>query len=180
MQKMLNLMVACAENRVMGRKNRLPWHIPEDLKFFHDETAGKTIVLGRICYQTWPRAREDGRRLVVVTSDATLEQEGVRTAGSVPEALAIAETMTGEIYVNGGERIFEEVLAMERPMRLHLTLVHADVEGDRYFPEWRHLEWRELSRRDSADENFRYTFYNLERVLPGQPVSPRSAAGFHA
>jgi dihydrofolate reductase len=163
MPKMLNLMVACAENRVMGLKNRLPWRIPEDLRFFHEETAGKTIILGRICYQTWPRAREDGRRLIVITSDPTLRTEGVQVAGSVTEALAIAETMPGEIYVNGGERIFEEVLALPRPMRLHLTLVHAEVQGDRYFPEWRTLKWREVARRESSDENFRYTFYTLER-----------------
>jgi dihydrofolate reductase len=68
--------------------------------------------------------------------------------------------------VNGGERIFEEVLALERPMRLHLTLVHADVPGDRHFPEWRHLAWHEVSRRASSDENYRYTFFTLERVLP--------------
>ena len=165
MTKMLNLMVACAENRVMGRKNRLPWRIPEDLKVFHDETAGKTIILGRICYQTWPRAREDGRRLIVISCDRSLAREGVQVAGSVSEALAIAETMTGEIYVNGGERIFEEVLALDRPMRLHLTLVHAEVEGDRYFPEWRHRTWREISRRESADENFRYTFFVLESLI---------------
>jgi len=163
MPKMINLMVACAENRVMGRRNRLPWRIPEDLRLFHEETAGKTIVLGRICDQTWPRAREDGRRLIVVTGDRALAREGVQVAGSVPEALEAAETMPGEIYVNGGERIFAEVLALDRPMRLHLTLVHADVEGDRHFPEWRHLEWREVSRRDSSDENFRYTFFVLER-----------------
>ena len=160
---MINLMVACAENRVMGRKNRLPWRIPEDLRLFHEETAGKTIVLGRICYQTWPRAREDGRRLVVVTSDPSLEREGVRVARGVPEALEIAESMPGEIYVNGGERIFEEVLALARPMRLHLTLVHAEVQGDRHFPEWRHMAWREVSRRESADANYRYTFFILER-----------------
>jgi dihydrofolate reductase len=163
MPKMINLMVACAENRVMGRENRLPWRIPEDLRFFHEETAGRTIVLGRICYQTWPRAREDGRRLIVITSDPSLEREGVQVARSVPEALALAETMPGEIYVNGGERIFEEVLALDRPMRLHLTLIHAEVPGDRYFPEWRHLPWREVARRDSSDENFRYTFFTLER-----------------
>jgi len=163
MPKMINLMVACAENRVMGRENRLPWRIPEDLRFFHEETAGKTIILGRICSQTWPRANEAGRRLVVVTSDASLEKKGVRVARSVGAALAIAEAMPGEIYVNGGERIFEEVLALDRPMRLHLTLVHAEVDGDRYFPEWRHLKWREVARRDSSDENFRYTFYTLER-----------------
>ncbi len=166
---MLNLMVACAENRVMGRKNRLPWRIPEDLRQFHEHTAGQTIVLGRICYQTWPRAREDGRRLVVVTSDPTLATQGVRVAPSVTQALAIAETLPGEIYVNGGERIFAEVLALQRPMRLRLTLVHAGVEGDRYFPEWRHLHWREVDRRDSSDPGYRYTFFTLERVLdPGE------------
>ena len=106
---MINLMVACAENRVMGRKNRLPWRIPEDLRLFHEETAGKTIILGRICYETWPRAREDGRRLIVITSNPSLERDGVRVARSVPEALEIAEAMPGEIYVNGGERIFEGV-----------------------------------------------------------------------
>jgi dihydrofolate reductase len=163
MPKMLNLMVCCAENRVMGRENRLPWRIPEDLKFFHEQTAAKTIVLGRICYQTWPRAREDGRRLVVITSDPALARDGVRVARSVPEALAAAEGLPGEIYVNGGERIFAEVLALDRPMRLHLTLVHAEVPGDRYFPEWRHLAWREVSRRESSDANYRYTFFTLER-----------------
>jgi dihydrofolate reductase len=163
MPKMLNLMVACAENRVMGRANRLPWRIPEDLAFFHRETEGKTIILGRICYQTWPRAREDGRRLVVISSDPSLEREGVRVVPSVADALRAAEALPGEIYVNGGERIFEEVLALDRPMRLHLTLIHAQVEGDRYFPEWRHLAWREVSRRESSDAHFSYTFYTLER-----------------
>jgi dihydrofolate reductase len=163
MPKMLNIMVACAENRVMGRDNKLPWRIPEDMKFFHDETAGKTIVLGRICYETWPRAREDGRRLIVVTSNPSIAREGVQVARTVTEALAMAETMPGELYVNGGERIFEEVLALDRPMRLHLTLVHADVPGDRLFPEWRHLAWREISRRDSSDANYSYTFFTLER-----------------
>jgi dihydrofolate reductase len=170
MPKMINLMVACAENRVMGIETRLPWRIPEDLKFFHDETAGKTIILGRICYQTWPRAREDGRRLIVITSNPSIARDGVQVARSVPEALALAETMEGEIYVNGGERIFEEVLALERPMRLHLTLIHAEVTGDRFFPEWRHIAWRETARRESADQNYRFTFFTLERELgPKKP-----------
>jgi dihydrofolate reductase len=163
MAKMLNLMVCCAENRVMGRENRLPWRIPEDLRFLHEQTAAKTVVLGRICYQTWPRAREDGRRLVVITSDPALGRGGVWVARSVPEALEVAETLPGEIYVNGGERVFGEVLALDRPMRLHLTLVHAEVPGDRFFPEWRHLAWRQVSRRESSDANYRYTFFTLER-----------------
>jgi dihydrofolate reductase len=163
MPKLLHLIVACSENRVIGRNGRLPWRIPEDLRFFHDETAGQTCVLGRICYETWPRAREDGRRPVVITSHRAIEQPGVHVATSLPEGLAIGETLPGEIYICGGQRIYEETLALHRPMRLHLTLVHAEIEGDTFFPEWRHLAWRELSRRESHDANYRYTFSTLER-----------------
>jgi dihydrofolate reductase len=163
MAKLLNLIVACAENRVIGRNGRLPWRIPEDMKFFHDETAGQICVLGRVCYETWPRVRDDGRRAVVITSNRTLEQPGVRVATNLTEALAIAETLPGEIYICGGQRIYEETLTLPRPMRLHLTLVHAEISGDTYFPEWRHLAWREVSRRESRDANYRYTFSVLER-----------------
>jgi dihydrofolate reductase len=90
-------------------------------------------------------------------------EENVWVASSLTEGIAIAETIPGEIYITGGERIFAEALTLPRPLRLHLTLVHADVPGDRYFPEWRHLAWRELDRRESSDANFRYTFSTLER-----------------
>ena len=163
MPKLLYLIVACSENRVIGRDGRLPWRIPEDLKFFHDETAGQTCVLGRVCYETWPRVRLDGRRPVVITRNRALAEPGVHVASSLAEALEIAEGLPGDIFVCGGERIYAETLALNRPMQLHLTLIHADIPGDTYFPEWRHLEWREIARRESADENFRYTFFTLER-----------------
>jgi len=162
--KLLHLIVACAENRVIGRDGRLPWKIPEDLKFFHDATAGQVCVLGRICFETWPGATRDGRQPIVVTHRPKLDGKSVPVAGSLPDALALAETLPGEIYICGGEQIYAETLALPRPMRLHLTLVHADLPGDRFFPEWRHLPWRELARRDSADANYRYTFYTLERM----------------
>ena len=161
--KLLHLIVACAENRVIGRNGRLPWRIPEDLRFFHDETAGQTCVLGRVCFETWPRAKLDGRQPVVITRNASLAEAGVRIASSLTQALEIAESLPGEIFICGGERIYAETLALPRPMRLHLTLIHAEVPGDTYFPEWRHLDWREIHRRESADENFRYTFLTLER-----------------
>lgn len=165
MPKLLHLVVACSENRVIGRDGKLPWRIPEDLKFFHDETAGQTCVLGRVCFETWPRATKEGRRPIVITRDRTLERPGVRVASSLADALDIAETLPGEPRICGGERIYAEALALNRPMRLHLTLVHAQVAGDTYFPEWRHLAWREVARRESADVNFRYTFSTLDRVL---------------
>ena len=163
MPKLIHLIVACSENRVIGRAGRLPWSIPEDLAYFHAETAGQTVVLGRVCYETWPRVRADGRHPVVITRNRSLAQPGVEIAASLSAALVIAETLPGEIMVCGGERIYAETLALPRPLRLHLTLIHAEVEGDTFMPEWRHLPWRELSRRESADDHFRYTFIELER-----------------
>ena len=163
MAKLLHLQVACAENRVIGRDGKLPWRIPEDLAFFHAQTEGNIVVLGRVCFETWPRVRLDGRRPVVVTRNTALASERVQVAGSLAAALAIAETLPGEIHICGGERIYAETLALDRPMKLHLTLIHADVAGDTFMPEWRHLAWREVSRRESADAHFRYTFFELER-----------------
>lgn len=173
MPKRLHLIVACAENRVIGRDRKLPWHIPEDLRFFHEETAGRTCVLGRICYETWPRVRDDGRRPVVITRDRTLEQPGVRVADSLPAALEIGESLPGEPYVCGGQRIYEETLALavaeRRALRLHLTLIHAELAGDTFFPEWRQLAWREVERRESSDANYRFTFQTLD-LVHGSPA----------
>jgi dihydrofolate reductase len=155
----------------MGCENRLPWRIPEDLRWFHEHTAGRTLILGRICYETWPAVHREGRRPIVITSRSA---EALRPcplppdalppllARSVPEALALAGNQPDEIIVCGGERIFEETLP--RCHRLYLTEVHADVEGDVYFPEWRHLPWKSIYRRDSEDAGFRLTFNILERL----------------
>jgi len=164
MPKRLHLIVACSRNRVIGRARKLPWRIPEDLAFFHHETAGQICVLGRICYETWPRVRSDGRRPIVITRQRELAQPGVWVAPSLDTALAVAETLPGEIYVCGGQRIYEEALTLvrQRPVRLHLTLIDAEIAGDTTFPEWRHLPWREIARRESADANYAYTFLTLD------------------
>ncbi|MEY3773631.1 MAG: Dihydrofolate reductase [Verrucomicrobiota bacterium] len=161
MAKPLTLVVACSENRVIGRDGRLPWRIPEDSQFFLDVTRGQTVVLGRVCYETWPQVNQDGRQPVVITRDTALARPNVRITNNVPEALAIAQTLPGEIMICGGQRIYEETLPLAS--RLLLTLVHAEVPGDTYFPEWRHLPWRKTHRRESRDANFRYTFLTLER-----------------
>jgi dihydrofolate reductase len=160
--KPIHLIVACAENRVIGRAGRLPFDIPEDKAWFHDKTAGQTVVLGRICFETWPRVLADGRQPVVITGNRSIGSDRVRVAGNVPGALAIAQSLPGEIMVCGGQRIYEETLPLAD--RILLTLVHAEVPGDTWFPEWRHLPWRETWRQESGDGNYRYTFSVLERV----------------
>jgi dihydrofolate reductase len=184
MPKPLTLIVACAENRVIGRAGRLPFHLPEDVAWFHEKTARQTVVLGRICYETWPKVLDDGRQPVVITSQPGKILSGAErpvrhrlgeggsprpamgaitplTAANVPAALALAQTLPGEIMICGGQRIYEETLPLAD--RLLLTLVHAEVPGDTWFPEWRHLPWRETWKRKSADANYRYTFSILER-----------------
>jgi len=162
MTQPIQLIVACAENRVIGRAGRLPFDIPEDKKWFHDQTANQTVVLGRVCFETWPRVLADGRQPVVITRNHTLATDRVRVAADVPSALSLARTLPGGIMVCGGQRIYEETLPLAD--RLLLTLVHTEVEGDTWFPEWRHLAWRETWRRESADANYRYTFMTLERI----------------
>jgi len=161
MAKPLQLIVACAENRVIGRDGRLPFDIPEDKAWFLEKTAGQTVVLGRVCFETWPQVLEDGRQPVVITSNPALASERVRVAPSVPEALAIAQTLPGDIMICGGQRVYEETLPIAD--RLLLTLIHAEIPGDTYFPEWRGLSWRETWRKEGRDANYRYTFSILER-----------------
>ena len=158
-----SLIVSCAENRAIGVDGRLPWSIPADREFFRRATAGHIVILGRICFETWPGAAKDGRRPIVVTSDAGLAREGVRVAPSLPAAFSIAGGLPGEILVCGGERIYREAIALPEAWRLFLTLIHASVPGDRFFPDWRRIFTREVARREEADSNWRYTFLTLER-----------------
>lgn len=161
MPKPINLVVACSENRVIGRKGKLPWNIPEDTTYFHRLTAGQTIVLGRICYASWPQVRSDGRHPIVITRDKSIARSKVQVTDTVANALAIAQGLPGEIMICGGQRIYEETLPLAD--RIYLTLIHSEVTGDTYFPEWRHLAWRTLEQRESADANYRYSFLILER-----------------
>lgn len=161
MPKPFNLIAACAENRVIGRAGRLPWRIPEDFQFFEKTTAGQIVIMGRVCFETWTAAAHDGRRPIVVTRDRTRAREGVFVAETFSAALTIAASLPGEIFVCGGQRIFEEAILRPEAARLFLTLIHADVAGDRYFPEWRQTFGRVISQREGADTQWRCTFLTL-------------------
>ncbi len=166
----LSLIAAVASNRVIGRQGRLVFRSAEDRAWLERHTAGKTLLLGRNCYQAWPGAGAERRRPIVLTSHpegiAQLPQPpGVTaplTAPNVPAALALARDLPGEIMVCGGQRIYEETLPLAD--RLYLTLVEAEPEGDRWFPEWRQLSWQETFRQEAAERGVRYTFQILERV----------------
>jgi dihydrofolate reductase len=165
MPRPFHLIVSCSENGVIGRDRKLPWSIPEDQEFFHRQTAEQIVVMGRVCFATWPAATRDGRRSVLVSRQAWEDpaRPPTRTAPNFPAALEDAAALPGEIYICGGERIYREAIAHPDADLLYLTLVHAQVPGDTFFPDWRERFPRELARHESADPNYRYTFLTLGR-----------------
>lgn len=158
----ITLVVAMAENRVIGIDNGLPWRLPADLQHFKRVTMGKPVVMGRKTFESIGRPLP-GRRNVVVSRNADYQAEGCETFTSVASVLECL-AQAPEIMVIGGANLYAQLLPHAH--RIHLTLVHASVPGDAYFPELDHARWRTLSREDhAADErnNVAYSFLVLER-----------------
>ncbi|MDT8387719.1 MAG: type 3 dihydrofolate reductase [Thiogranum sp.] len=151
----ISLLVAIAENRVIGRDNELPWRLSDDLKHFKALTMGKPIVMGRKTWESIGRPLP-GRDNIVVTRDTNYRAEGAVVANSIEQALQAAGR-SEEVMVIGGEEIFRETL--ERAQRLYLTLVKAEVEGDTWFPPIDAQQWREVERESHhADERNEHDF----------------------
>ncbi|MBO9622146.1 MAG: dihydrofolate reductase [Sphingomonas sp.] len=152
--------LARADNGVIGREGRLPWHLPADLKRFKAQTMGKPMVMGRKTFESFP-APLPGRRHIVLTRDRDWQAPGAEVAHTPDEALALAGAE--EVAVIGGAEIF--ALFLDRADRIELTEVHADVEGDAVVPDFG-AEWREVAREDHAAEGDRpaHSFVTLERA----------------
>lgn len=167
----VSLVVAVAENGVIGAGGKLPWSLPSELKRFKEVTMNHPIVMGRRTYDSIGRALP-GRDNIVVTRRAVIDDPAVHTVNSIEEALALASRLAAsrrvnEIMVIGGAEIFEQV----RPHadRIYLTRVHAEFEGDTYFPELEPARWREIDRQDyqaGPKDNADYSIAVLERVRP--------------
>lgn len=158
----LSFVVAMAQNRVIGRDNRLPWHLPADLRHFKRITLGKPVLMGRKTYESIGRPLP-GRTNIVITRNTRYSAPGCRAVHSITEALDAADP-AGEVMVIGGASLFEQILG--RAERIYLTLVHADAQGDVRFPEIDPGEWQEVQREDHpADENntLPYSFILLEK-----------------
>ncbi len=148
-----------ARNRVIGRHNRMPWHLPADLRHFKALTIGKPIVMGRKTWESLPGLLPD-RPHIVVTHNPSYYAEGCTLVHSIDEAIAAAGEVE-EIMVVGGGAFYAEILP--RVGRIYLTLVDAEFEGDTLFPDLDMAEWLECSReRHPADEKHTYP-YSLHR-----------------
>jgi dihydrofolate reductase len=160
----VNLVVAMATNRVIGRAATLPWHLPSDLKHFKKITLGYPLIMGRVTHQSIGRALP-GRLNIVVSGNLHAAAAGCVVVASLADALSAAAPAP-EAMVIGGHALYHA--ALPTAQRIFLTEVHAEIEGDVTFPPFAHEEWRETSREDcAADEQHAYpfSFVILERAI---------------
>lgn len=152
--------LARADNGVIGKDGKLPWHLPADLRRFKAQTMGKPMVMGRKTFESFP-APLPGRRHIVLTRDTGWRAEGADVAHSPDEALALAGE--GDVAVIGGAEVF--ALFLDRADRVELTEIHIPAEGDATVPGFGE-GWRETAREDHASEAGRpaYSFVTLERM----------------
>ena len=155
------MIVAAAQNNVIGLDNKMPWHIPEDFKYFKAKTLGKPCIMGRKTFQSiydmLGKALPD--RTSIVISRNNFEHAQATSASSIPQAIEHAKTLTDdEVMIIGGATIYEQ--ALEHANRIYLTRVNQSPKGDAFFPDLNMNEWHETSREDHEG----FSFLIFERV----------------
>lgn len=158
----LSLIVAAAENNVIGKDNGLIWHLPADLKHFKTLTTGHPIVMRRRTFQSIGKALPN-RRNVVITHNPAFCAEGCECYSDIADALEALRAET-EVFIIGGGTLYNAL--WEKADRLYLTRVHTRVEGDTFIPEVKATQWTEVNRTEVvADEKneFACSFLTYER-----------------
>ena len=165
----LALICAMSENRVIGRDNGLPWHLSEDLKYFRRTTMGNCMIMGRNTWESIGRALP-GRTSIVITSNADYQAEGAEVVGSLQQAIERAEAVSKEAdstqaFVIGGAVLYQAALPLADT--LHLTRVHAQVEGDTILHEFDESNWKEISREQYQhyeSNQYDYSICVMQRI----------------
>jgi len=158
----ISLIVAVADNGVIGQDNALPWRLPGDLKRFKALTMGKPIIMGRKTFDSIGKPLP-GRTNIVITRQSNLQIVGCTVVGSLDEAFGSVQA--DEYMIIGGAEIYRQ--ALPQAQRVYLTQVHATISGDAFFPLLEPTQWHETSRDDvpADDQNqFAHSFITLERV----------------
>jgi dihydrofolate reductase len=157
------LIAALAANRVIGRNNALPWHLPADLKRFKALTTGHPVLMGRKTHESIGRPLP-GRRNLIITRNRGYGAPGCEIVHSLDDAIAACRG-DREIFVIGGAELYRE--SLPRAHCLEFTEIRAEVEGDAWFPEISMAQWRETGREMHTGEtgvSFRYDFVRYERI----------------
>ncbi len=160
----VSIIAALSDNDVIGRNNRVPWRLSTDLKRFKALTMGHHVLMGRKTFESL-EGPLPGRTIVVITHDRHFHVNGVLSAHSIERAIDLA-SLDEEIFIAGGAQIFEQ--SIQRAERMYLTRVHAEIEGDAFFPEFDDVtEWDLIDvEHCEADEKnqYPYSFLTYERA----------------
>lgn len=166
---MISLIAAVAKNRAIGWRGKIPWHLPADLKHFRETTMGHPVVMGRKTYESLGKTLPGRTNIVLTrthlknTASPEFNPPDAATVPSFKEALDLTDG-AGEVFVIGGQSVYEEALPFAE--KIYLTLVDAEVDGDTFFPEFNESEWQLLnSEHHEKDEknHYDYTFLVYER-----------------
>lgn len=163
------IIAALTDNYVIGINNKLPWHLPADLKHFHEITSGKPVIMGRKTYESIGKILP-GRRNIILSHNKRFKCKECEVYDSFKKAFAALKNCQ-EVFIIGGAKLFKKALPLTEKM--YLTFVHDNFEGDTYFPKWNTDEWQEIQRRDfKSDEknncadNYRdKNYYEAELIL---------------
>lgn len=153
----ISIIVAAAENNVIGLHNKLPWHLPADLKYFKQTTMGKPIIMGRKTFEEVGRVLA-GRPNIMITRQPNFRHEGLHVVSSIEAAIEKASTFgADEVFITGGGEIFRQAWPLVN--RMYITRVHGNPEGDAFFPAFDAAQWTLVSsRRHEKDEKHAYAF----------------------
>lgn len=159
----ISIIAAMTDKRVIGIDNSLPWKLPSDMKWFRQHTLGKPIVMGRKTFESFGGRTLPDRPNIIITRDNQYQVKGAIVTHSIDEALQAAGDVE-EVMIIGGASFYEQMLS--KADRMYLTFVHAEINGDAWFPEYDPSGWQEVERVEvKADEKnaFDHTFVILER-----------------
>lgn len=161
-----SIIVARADNRVIGKDNQLIWHMPHDLKFFKTTTSGHYVLMGRKSFESLGKPLPN-RLNIIVTRNQDYAAEGALVVHSLQEALQLAEDQKQqEVFILGGGEIYKQALEKGLVDRIYLTEIKDSFEGDTYFPELDKNQWKETHREEyQADHQnpHDYAFVTLEK-----------------
>jgi dihydrofolate reductase len=155
---MISMVVAAADNNVIGKDNRLLWRLPNDMAFFKNVTWGMPVIMGRKTFQSLGKPLKGRTNIVITTNRHFSPGDGVIIANSIDEAVQKAgSTDARECYVIGGGEIYRQ--AMPKANQIYMTRVHVSPAGDTYFPTINDSEWQKVSSTAfEVDEHHAYSY----------------------
>lgn len=161
----ISIIAAVADNFAIGKSNKLPWHLPADLKHFKELTTGTAVVMGKRTFESLPNGPLPNRKNIVLSS---MMSEGVREgyyeANSIEDALELCDNEKN-VYIIGGGSVYKQ--SFEFADLMYITWVHAEFSADAFFPEIDFSKWKEIEREDfEPDEKnkYPYSFVTYEKV----------------